>query len=292
MLKIIILFILSSLFYPLVSQAEITRISHIWEAKFSLENTNHETLVLWDVDRTLIMMKDQVLKAGKAGFLDKIKDYPQYVALSEKEKNNILSIVLLHTSHQLVEKEALEIVLAIQKRQIKTIAFSASITGSLGYIPSMEQSKLDTLKSLGFSFENAFPHHPEILFNSKQINSSPLFKDGLLCTSKDSKGEVLKLFLDQIEWVPKKIVMIDDQRFYLESVEAELIKLGIEFQGFHYTYVEDLLKNEPCDEILSTFQLQYLLQNDIWLTDQEAIDKLTDQASTCADHCNASPSQY
>lgn len=252
------------------SYGEISKIKHIGESKLIFENADLDTLVLFDIDRTLLIMNDQALKAGKSGFLKRIKSYPSFVLLSPEEQDNLLSIVLLTTSHQIVEKDVIDIINELQKKNIKTIAFTKMLTGQLGFIPCMEQWRLNTLKNSGLIFQCAFPNLQEIVFYPDRIKKSPLFKNGLLCTSKEPKGMVLKLFLDKVNWYPKKIIMVDNGFSSLESAEIELAKLSIEFQGFHYQYVEDMLKTLIFDEKLITFQINYLLKHHIWLTDEEA----------------------
>jgi hypothetical protein len=247
--------------------AGITAITHINEAKPSLENANADTLVLFDVDRTLVMMGDQLLNSGKAGFLKKIKTYPAYDKLSQEEKDHLLSIVLLKTTHQIIENNAVDIIDELQKKNIKTIAFTALWTGRFGSILNMEQWRINNLKTLGLCFKNAFPDL-QIIFFPDQMES-PLFKEGVLMTAQLPKGEVLRLFLNKLNWHPKKIIMIDDQLSYLESVEAVLNELKIEFQGFQYQYVEELLKKQILDEALINFQINYLLEHHDWLTDDK-----------------------
>lgn len=208
---LLFLLVVFSLLWSSHSFGKILRITHIHEAQASLKSADVDTLVLFDIDRTLIIMSDQALRSGKSGFLKRIKTYPSYASLSQEEQDRLLSIVLLKTSHQIFEKDVVEIIQHLQKNHIKTIAFSTMLTGRLGDIPSMEQWRLNVLHALGLFFQNAFPETKEIIFCPNQLNRSPTFKDGLLSTSKQTKGEVLRLFLDKINWHPKKIIMIDDQ---------------------------------------------------------------------------------
>lgn len=264
---IYLLFFLFSTF----SYADIYPIKFINQARPNLEKADNETLVVLDFDRTLIKMGDQLLLAGKAGFLEKIKAFPAYLSLSQEEQDNLLSLVLLQTSHLIIENEALEIIENLQKKGIKTIACSTMVTGKFGSISNMEEWRLEILKDVNLSFKNAFPEIDEIIFSSGSNDRPPVYKDGLLSTAKQTKGEILRLFLEMLNWHPNKIIMIDDQFSALESVENELKQLNIEFQGFHYQYVEELLKEQIIDEKLVDYQINYLLNYGIWLTDEEAL---------------------
>lgn len=264
---------LLSLVFILLSSnicGEISTIFTMQEAGLVLEKADDDTLVIFDVDRTLVQMGDQLLYSGKSGFKKKINTFPAYSRLSSEEQDTLLSIVLLKTSHEIIEFDAVELIHDLQKKNIKTLVCTTLETGEFGLIPSMEQWRIDTLAHLGLSFDAAFPQLEEIRFYPHEMSHSPLYKQGALIASKRTKGEIISLFLERLEWKPKKIVMIDDQMTDLKSVEDDLKKFGIEFQGLHYRYVEELLKGYAVSEELIAFQLNYLLDNKIWLTDSEA----------------------
>lgn len=263
-------FALSLLCCSYVAASSITSILKIEEARLCLENADENTLVIFDIDRTLVLMGDQLLHSGKSGFKAKIRTYPAYSQLPQNEQDTLLSIVLLKTSHQIIEPESVEIIHQLQSKNIKTIACTTLETGQFGIIPSMEKWRVDSLKHLDLNFENAFPNIPEIRFFPNEPNRFPLFMSGALIASKRTKGEVIKLFLERLGWQPKKIVMIDDQLSALESVVNELNEFQIEFQGFHYRYVEELLDRQILDESLIHLQLSHLLEYHVWLTDEEA----------------------
>src|SRR5690242_6569331 len=85
------------LMVSLYSYCEIKSINHISEIKEILESVNSDTLVVFDIDRTLIMMGDQVLTGGKTALKEKIA---QFIAskglpsLSQEKMNDLVSVVL------------------------------------------------------------------------------------------------------------------------------------------------------------------------------------------------------
>lgn len=253
-----------------VQGATITPITNMIEAKASLENVDQGTLVIFDVDRTLVMMKDQLLNGGKSAFKKKIKTYPAYTQLTKSEQETLLSIVLLKAPLQIIEQDAIGYIDQLQSKNIKTIFCTTLETGPFGLIPSIEQWRMDTLDQLGLNFRGAFPELSYIKFYP-QMENSPIFKEGALITAKRTKGEVLKLFLETIDWKPKKIIMLDDKLSEIESVVEELKDSSIEFLGFHYNYISEWVNNQNLDEELVDFQLRYLIENRIWLTDEEGL---------------------
>lgn len=257
-----------------IHAGSIIPITRMQEAKSSLEAADEDTLVIFDVDRTLVLMGDQLLNAGKSGFKKRIKKYPAYHLLTEDEQDTLLSIVLLKTSHELIEQDSAEFIERLQKNGIKTIVCTTLETGEFGRIPSMEQWRVDSLNHLGLNFKNAFPELVEIQFYPG-VPRTPVFKEGALIASKRTKGEVVKLFLQRLDWQPKKIIMLDDQLSALESVIEELDGQSIDFLGFHYNYVEGLLNNQILNDDLIDLQLRYLLENKIWLTDDEGLSLMS-----------------
>lgn len=263
---------LTILFFILISQVEgIVTIQNISEAKPLLDIADENTLVVFDIDRTLIQMGDQTLLGGKKAFKAELKKYPAYNALSTKEKEDLLSIMLLKTSHDIIEKESLDLILKLQTRHVKTIACTTLETGPYGVFPSIEKWRLDTVNAASLDFSAAFPEHLEIRFLSENSPYPPVFLQGILITGRKSKGEMLKEFLEKIEWQPQKIIMIDDQLSYLKSASDIFKNSSVEFRGLHYTHVEDALQHQERNEALKNLQITHLLKNKIWLTDQEAI---------------------
>lgn len=267
------IFVLISLF-SVSLQGEIVQISNIQEIKSDLEAAEQDTWVLFDVDRTLLVMPDQLFITGKTGFLKGLKQFleknPSY-QLSDEKRDYLVSLALLKTSTCVVEDDVLDLISDLQSRQIKTMVLTSLVTGPLGIIPSMEEYRMETLKSAGFSFDKAFPEIKEISFDDNKLGK-PVFKEGVLCTGKQGKGKVFKQFLDKINLHPKRVIMVDDQLDALQSVENELLAMGIDFKGFHYLYVEEKLIRPLSDEI-AAIQFSYLLTHEIWLSDEEARTK-------------------
>lgn len=271
-MKLLVTAVSIFLLTTLQAESSITPIVTIHEIESKIQNADENTLVVFDVDRTLIQMGDQILHGGKKGFKNELKKYAAYNALSKEEQDILLSIMLLKTSHNLIEQTSLDYINDLKKRNIKTIACTTLETGKFGLIDNIENWRVETMNAAGLDFSEAFSDYPLIRFESEDNVFTPIFIEGVLITGKKPKGEMLKQFLEHINWQPSKIIMIDDQLSYLESGVTAFAGTPTEFDGFLYTYVEKMLENEERNEEMIALQMTYLLENHIWLTDAEALN--------------------
>ncbi|MEI6243070.1 MAG: DUF2608 domain-containing protein, partial [Chlamydiota bacterium] len=95
---------------------------------------------------------------------------------------------------------------------------------------------LEQLASVHISFQPT-------LANKKMLFSNDiLFRDGILFTTGFHKGKALLSFLQEISFIPKRIVMIDDSMKHLQNVEEVLQEKHIPFLGLHYRFPEGKVK--------------------------------------------------
>jgi hypothetical protein len=180
-----------------------------------------------------------------------------------------MSIVILKASHGLIENESVDLIKYLQNRNIKTIFCTTLETGEFGLISDMASWRVESLNEIGLNFSAAFPEIPELIFYPGEKNT-PVFKEGALISGKRDKGEVLQLFFEQINWKPKKIVIIDDLLLQIQSVCKEFENSSIDIEAFHYNYIVEFLVEQELDEPLVDFQMKSLLFDHVWLTDEEA----------------------
>jgi len=272
MKKNILIFIVSCL---LVTRAGALIIDapnlHLFEK--TVKDIDQQSLVLFDVDDTLIVPKDLILRLCA---WDDLNDYimealenPEVVAPEKYKGVYFLGQILSRMEFELVEPNIVSIIHSLQSRNIKAIALTKMRIGSYGVISSMEDWRIEHLKRLHIDFSLAFPQVSEIKINDLGFGPRALFKQGLLCANKLDKGPALTAFLNNIGWMPAKVIFIDNRFDYLRSVEESLQGTGIEFLGFYYTAVE----NRPCfvNEKLAKFQFLHLVKTGIWLGDMEAL---------------------
>lgn len=238
----------------------------------ALKTVNSQTLVLFDVDETLIVPKDLILnpysKEVWKKYAKQTIENPEIVPPGKYDDNYFFGMVLIKIEYEVVDPKVVKIIHSLQRRKIKTIAFTKMMIGPVGPIVSMEDWRIEHLKRFQMDFSAAFPEFPEIKLNVLSTGIPSLFKKGVLCANKQDKGPVLIAFLDAIRWKPSRVIFIDNRFDYLKSVEVALEGSGIEFLGFHYKEVE----NRPrfVNEDLAKFQLLHLAQTGEWLSDSQA----------------------
>lgn len=276
MMKNSLLSLLFSLLFFSHLKASIIETPNLDLFQKTVEKIDQQTIVLFDVNETLIVSKDLILRPCLRNilknYLQEILENPEMGA-SEKYSNSkhFLWDILFNAESEVVDPKVLQIIQFLQQQNIKTIAFTNLNAGSIGNSPSRIDWAIDTLKKLHLDFGQAFPQLNETEIKFSNYHTQPaLFKQGLLCTNQEEKGPVFIAFLNRIQWTPAKVIFIDNHLDNLQSVEESLKGTGIEFIGFHYTAVEnfDCISNET----LAKFQLSHFVKSGIWLTDSKALE--------------------
>jgi Protein of unknown function (DUF2608) len=248
--------------------------------KKEIQTLDAADLVIFDVDNTLLIHNDAILRPRGKLLNDRLlQTVLNNERISKKyPEGYLLSQVFSKLNSSLLDPEIVSIIKSLQHRNIKTIAFTAVGTGQLGIIPDMMDWRIKTLKSLDIYFQTAFPHIPSLLFaDFKEKLSLPGFKEGILFSALYPKGDVLKVFIQLLNWKPRKILFMDDKMHFLKSVEQAAQELGIDFVGLYYT----ASYNAPgyLDEKLAEFQFHYLAEQGRWLNDAEARKMLEQKSS-------------
>ena len=140
----------------------------------------------------------------------------------------------------------------------------------------MEKWRVDQLKGVGIDFSPFFPDEYVFADLVDSGANPPLFKKGILfCgdfynSNKSTKGELLGIFLDRINWRPDRVIFIDDEKKNLEAVSQELAERGVCFQGYLFE-----IPTPQIDEKVAELQLQTVLDQKKWISDEEAIEELS-----------------
>lgn len=232
---------------------------------------NNQSLVLFDIDNTLITPKDMALKPC-GSYLRK-----RYLhVLEPKRREWLQSIVALEGNEELMDPLFPILIKQMQNKRVPVLGFTALETGVYGKMNCVEDWRLNRLKTLNMDFSKTFSDHAITLTEATPYNGYyPLFKNGVLFTNRQIKGEILTLFLKRLGWQPDKILFMDDSIEQLKSVEVAANALNIEFMGFHY--ITDKTRPYELDEKLCEFQFQNLIEKEIWLSDTEGRNLLDKQ---------------
>lgn len=223
-------------------------------------NLDASSLVLFDVDATLIVPNDAILKPHGRGLFERL-------IVSHTERD-LFRDIRMKASHSLVDVRSIDLVHALQQKKIPVLALTAAPAKIKGVEPPGDW-RVNELKHYGFDFSEALPncHFMELQKDDNQQHH-PLYKSGVLYSSFHSKGVILVAFLQRLDLKPTLVIFVDDELKHVQSVVSSLKKEGISCVGVHYTAVE----NMPCelDPTIAQFQVEYFICHDEWLSDEQA----------------------
>lgn len=226
-----------------------------------------DSLVLFDVDATLIVPNDAILKPiGKNLFKQLIANHTD---------RDLFREIRMQAQHALVDNRSISLVQKLQQDGIPVIAFTAAPSKVRG-VDQPGVWRVDELQKYGFDFSPAFPNlnFLELPKNSNQQHF-PLFKSGVLYSSFHPKGDILIMFLQQLGLEPKKVIFVDDELEHVQSVVTALDKQGIPCIGIHYTAANEVFCDLNVEQ--ACFQINYFVENDVWLGDKESNQPLKDE---------------
>ncbi len=228
-------------------RAEIIRCAKILDAHQQIEKhtqdaPNDRVLIIFDIDLTLIKAEHPALCRPN------VKRYKQFFKeetskLTPTQKDILLNLAMQKSLWSITEPETLNVVQHLVRKGIKTIALTASLSGKVGAIKLAEIQRFKHLKKLGFDFSKSFPCNRPLIFHevSSYLDRYPTFYKGILFSNggykKNSKGIALLEFLKTMDFEPHYVVMLDDVKHNLKSVENCLAEYNpsIKFLGIEYT---------------------------------------------------------
>ena len=261
-----------SLLFLFLSASAFGQIYDLSEIEKYLETADEETLVVFDVDDVLIVTEDHFIHPYAEKTTHRITEKLVRKVGDQKAIDEITSLCYLLPKRILVENETPSLIRRLQERKIKTIALTACQTGKFGLIPKIEEWRIEDLLSFGIDFSGSFQECDRIELDElkSKKNNTPLFEKGILFSKGFGKGEVLKAFLDYVQFTPKEVIFIDDLAYNLDSVAKEMESAGIAHREFHYTGARRHYKE--IDEALIEDQLSHLVELREWIPD-DAVKK-------------------
>lgn len=262
------------LFYLCISahlaSARIIETTDIKKIETELASLPQRSLVTFDVAGVLFWPKDQIFI-----YNDK-KEYKKYITAlktkyGDKKANKLISIILKERQMISVDDSMPSLINSLQARGIKTVALTSGYTGNFGKIKKREDLRIKTLKKLGIDFSSSFPDKKLILTEEKDSSTTgsvSIFKKGILFASRNDKGQILKLFLDQISYSPTKIVHIDNSKSRVKEVEKYANSAGIEYLGI--VFIKEREKLSKLDTKIADKQFEILENEKTWISDEIA----------------------
>jgi len=253
---------------------KFTQINSYQEIKDVFDNCDQNTLIIFDVDETLITTQDAFANDDWFPWYFKIIasiKYPKIIFDKEKIEH-ATSIAIQKATRYVFDPDIINIIKQLQNKNITVIALSYIKTGQVGIIENLPEWRANSLKHLGINFSYKYPN---IIFTKlpKKNNNYPCLYKGILCTNEESKGLTLSAFLDYYNLKPDKVIFFDDKTDHLNSVSSECSRRKIIFTGYQVMRAN---KNKPTwNTRRALLQLDFIIKNSQFLSDEEA-DKFID----------------
>lgn len=204
------------------------------------------TLILFDVDDTIITMRDR-FDFTLLFRLRVLWNFPQFIYASKWEQ--VYSKLWQQAQFMLVEPIEVSLIENLKSRGCVVLGLTSMESGAYGVIDNMSEWRFNTLADLGIEFSQQFGNYTFTNLVSYR-NTYPVLYKGILCANQQSKGDVLRAFLEFSGLMPKKIVFFEDSMTNLQSVGAVGDKLGISVELYHYTGAEKFEKENSSDRVL------------------------------------------
>jgi len=231
--------------------AEIIELNHFKDIRSHLTG---DTVVILDIDDTLLIPV-QMLGCDE-WFTARLQNSTLEKALAEWEAIRHI------TEMEIVEQGTAEEVRALQGDGYTVLGLT---TQGIALATRTSQQ----LKTCGINLRQNAPGEGDLFLSI--MKHGVLYRNGILFTSGQHKGEAFFALCDAINLTPKRIVFVNDKASHLENIEETAIERNIPFVGLRYAYsdarkaaydpeiAELQFKNSSFDRILSDREAQYLL---------------------------------
>jgi hypothetical protein len=264
------LVLICAIFFALTGNGNEIRIfssSDIQQLEREVEGLEGEVLVMLDVDSTLVVPDDAILRPKGDLLLEELLGGDKVLKLPIGYRY-LFREILLKAPHSLVDGESVDVIRRLQKKNANVIAFTGVPRGKIGSVENVGDWRIDELTRFGFDFKSAFVGVGTVeLAKDSDLEFAPIFTKGILFSSLHSKGKVLRNFFEKTGFWPTWMILVDDQMEHVQSVGKIAEALGINYIGFHYTAADQL----PCvlNSERAAAQVKYFLDHDEWKSDLE-----------------------
>lgn len=197
---------------------------------------NKDSIVVFDIDSTLVEIEssleywinhrdEDLEKMGvKSGDASDLTLYTFFVI------SRVAKLLPINNSPKTVNE--------LQKMDIHSIALTnRSIPVANRTVKLLRNINID------FSKNGLYNDNLEL-----KITHNGIFSRGIIFAGKNDKGKMLALFFKTINYVPKKLIYVDDRIEYVKSVESQFDNSNfgghkVEFIGIRYSFMDEKKKN-------------------------------------------------
>lgn len=241
--------------------AEIREIDSIEDI---LPEVTHETLVLLDIDDTLIempvMLGSEAWRRYVRSVLKTVKTPEEATEIHDK----ISYFISKRIPYVAIEKTAHGCFEEFQSKQISVFGFTARGKKHWYDMPSSDGEELTILhlKQAGFDLHSLNTHI------NKSLVVHPSYGQGVFFAYPlEDKGELILELFAQADFRPSKVIFVDDKMKNVHSVNQALEQLKIPSVCFCYRHVA---LYRPFDPMVAHIQLEKLFFENKILSNDEA----------------------
>ena len=235
----------------------------------SLPDVNENTLVLFDVDDTLIT--SPALNPNYFTWWFKllfVLRYPTYIFTNWE---NAYSLLWTTVPFTLTESSVIKVIKNFQEKHATVLALTSMESGSYGVIESMPAWRYTMLQHMGIEFSQQFADHMFENFPAYRSNYPTLYK-GMLCANQQNKGEVLQAFLTYAKFKPSHIIAFDDSLNALQSIGKTCEAASISCTLIQYTHPKT---PDTWNTWQALKQFEYFIKDHRWMNDVISDEKGT-----------------
>jgi hypothetical protein len=261
MKKLVALLLINCFFGTLA--AEIRYASSFKELRREFESLDRHCLVVFDVDKVLLMPKDAMGHPHAKAYRKELKK--ELVKEHGNAYHRKWSQFLLQAEQGPVEAEILSIIKRLQAKGVRVMVCTAKGQGSYGDIRALDTHRLKQLQHAGYDFSDTFATFSPLTVRTKR--GPRVFRDGILFAGGAPKGKVLRTFLEEVEFHPRRVLFFDDKMKNVRSVHKAMQKWDVEVTCVCYSGAEK--RPQSFDEKMLEKQSRYFVKRGIWLNDHD-----------------------
>lgn len=230
-----------------------------------------DTLVVWDVDGTLIMPTDcvffpQNLTYEKQG---KIIEFIAKASGTYTEDSNIVHArwydAWRTVDFQLIDECVPATIGRLQGRGVTNLGLTLSVICTYDGGDLIDW-RIKQLNDLGINFGEKFLHFGKIVLDEVLTSRNlveakeawvyaPVFKSGITFTHHWPKGESFELMLNKLNLqMPKNVFFVDDREDNVDDLGATCNKLGINYLGIKYSGCEKFESDWNMENVKAKWQ--------------------------------------
>jgi len=243
---------------PLHSFAQATALVH---------SCTESTLVFFDVDDTLMISSDDFARGGHLPWWLLIRIVLRHPQLSiARIWDEYYSIVWQQAPRYLIDPWVVSFIADLQKHCCAALGLTSVNTGAYGFIENLPALHYKKLYDLGIRFSDRY-HDTRLTTMPEYRGNYPELYKGMLCANRQPKGDVVKAFLEHLDYKPARIIFFDDNAKNLQSVGRACSSLGIPFTLYLYHGHKPITQQFDTKKILK--QIEILVKEKRWVRDED-----------------------